>query len=134
MTDREGLFCKRRNPNSSQPLARPLTCKYSFCQAGERALHRDVPLWGCSVTRFKTSPPFFEMMLSFTSFGKKTLAVLPPGHRLPFFQNAKVLPHIYEPSVTVLARHPPHFYSALSKARPEKNLGGRVVNFIFLGL
>jgi hypothetical protein len=50
--------------------------KYSFCQAGERALHRDVLLWGCSVTTFKTSLPFFEMMPSFTSFGKKTLAVL----------------------------------------------------------
>ncbi|MFH1241545.1 MAG: hypothetical protein V1689_04205, partial [Pseudomonadota bacterium] len=41
-----------------------------------RALHRDILLWGCSVTRFKTSLPFFEMMPSFTSFGKKTLAVL----------------------------------------------------------
>ncbi|MFH1243381.1 MAG: hypothetical protein V1689_13610, partial [Pseudomonadota bacterium] len=47
-----------------------------FCQAGERALHRDILLWGCCVTRFKTSLPFFEMMPSFTSFGKKTLAVL----------------------------------------------------------
>jgi hypothetical protein len=36
MTDREGLFSKGRNPNSSQPVARPLTFKYSFCQAGER--------------------------------------------------------------------------------------------------
>ncbi|MFH1241795.1 MAG: hypothetical protein V1689_05470, partial [Pseudomonadota bacterium] len=76
MTDREGLFSKGRNPNSSQPVARPLTFKYSFCQAGERALHRDILIWGCSVTRFKTSLPFFEMMPSFTSFGKKTLAVL----------------------------------------------------------
>ncbi|MFH1241254.1 MAG: hypothetical protein V1689_02725 [Pseudomonadota bacterium] len=49
-------------------MARPLTFKYSFCQAGERALHRDVLLWGCFVTRFKTSLPFFEMMPSFTSF------------------------------------------------------------------
>ncbi|MFH1241009.1 MAG: hypothetical protein V1689_01485 [Pseudomonadota bacterium] len=75
MTDREGLFSKGRNPNSSQPVARPLTFKYSFCQAGERALHRDILLWGCSVTGFKTSLPFYEMMPSFTSFGKKTLAV-----------------------------------------------------------
>jgi hypothetical protein len=36
MTDREGPFSKGRNPNSSQPLARPLTFKYRFCQAGER--------------------------------------------------------------------------------------------------
>ncbi|MFH1240864.1 MAG: hypothetical protein V1689_00760 [Pseudomonadota bacterium] len=36
MTDREGLFSKGRNPNSSQPVARPLTFQYSFCQAGER--------------------------------------------------------------------------------------------------
>jgi hypothetical protein len=36
MTDREGLFSKGRNPNSSQPLARPLSFKYRFCQAGER--------------------------------------------------------------------------------------------------
>jgi hypothetical protein len=36
MTDREGLFSKGRNPNSSHPVARPLTFKYSFCQAGER--------------------------------------------------------------------------------------------------
>ncbi len=36
MTDREGLFSKGRNPNSSQPVVRPLTFKYSFCQAGER--------------------------------------------------------------------------------------------------
>jgi hypothetical protein len=92
MTDREGLFSKGRNPNSSQPLERPLSFKYRFCQAGERVLHRDVLLWGCCVTRFKTSLPFYEMMPSFTSFGKKTLAVLPPGRRLPFFQNAKVLP------------------------------------------
>ncbi|MFH1243172.1 MAG: hypothetical protein V1689_12530 [Pseudomonadota bacterium] len=70
-------------------MARPLTFKYSFCQAGERALHRDILLWGCSLTRFKTSLPFFEMMPSFTSFGKKTLAV---GHLTPrCFQSAKVL-------------------------------------------
>ncbi|MFH1241809.1 MAG: hypothetical protein V1689_05540 [Pseudomonadota bacterium] len=36
MTDREGLFSKGRNPNSSQPVARPLTSKYRFCKAGER--------------------------------------------------------------------------------------------------
>ncbi|MFH1242087.1 MAG: hypothetical protein V1689_06950 [Pseudomonadota bacterium] len=36
MTDREGLFSKGRNPNSLQPVARPLTFKYSLCQAGER--------------------------------------------------------------------------------------------------
>jgi hypothetical protein len=36
MTDREGLFSKGRNPNSSQPVACPLTFKYSFCQAGKR--------------------------------------------------------------------------------------------------
>ncbi|MFH1241239.1 MAG: hypothetical protein V1689_02650 [Pseudomonadota bacterium] len=36
MADREGLFSKGHNPNSSQPVARPLTFKYSFCQAGER--------------------------------------------------------------------------------------------------
>jgi hypothetical protein len=83
MTDREGLFSKGRNPNSSQPLARPLTSKYWFCQAGERDLHRDILLWGCFVTRFKTSLPFYEMMPSFTSFGKKTLTVLPQGQR-PF--------------------------------------------------
>jgi hypothetical protein len=76
MTDREGLFSKGCNPNSLLLVPRPLTFKYSFCQAGERALHRDVLLWGCCVTRFKTSLPFFEMMPSFTSFGKKTLAVL----------------------------------------------------------
>ncbi|MFH1242703.1 MAG: hypothetical protein V1689_10135 [Pseudomonadota bacterium] len=76
MTDREGLFSKGRNPNPSQPVPRPLTSKYSFCQAGERALHRDVLLWGCFVTRFKTSLPFYGVMPSFTSFGKKTLAVL----------------------------------------------------------
>ncbi|MFH1242497.1 MAG: hypothetical protein V1689_09055, partial [Pseudomonadota bacterium] len=76
MTDREGLFSKGRNPNSSQPLPRPLTFKYPDVigtQAGERALHRDVLLWGCSVTRFKTSLPFYGVMPSFTSFGKKTL-------------------------------------------------------------
>ncbi|MFH1242642.1 MAG: hypothetical protein V1689_09815 [Pseudomonadota bacterium] len=49
-------------------MARPFTFKYTFCQAGERALHRDILLWGCCVTRFKTSLPFFEMMPSFTSF------------------------------------------------------------------
>ncbi|MFH1242696.1 MAG: hypothetical protein V1689_10100 [Pseudomonadota bacterium] len=76
MTDREGLFSKGRNPNSSQPVARPLTFKYRFCKAGERALHRDILLWGCFVTRFKTSLPFYVVMPSFTSFGKKTLAVL----------------------------------------------------------
>jgi hypothetical protein len=76
MTDREGLFSKGRNPNSSQPLPRPLTFKYSFCQAGERAFHRNILLWGCCVTRFKTSLPFYEVMPSFTSFRKKTLAVL----------------------------------------------------------
>ncbi|MFH1241035.1 MAG: hypothetical protein V1689_01615 [Pseudomonadota bacterium] len=79
MTDREGLFSNGRNPNSSQPVARPLTFKYPDVigtQAGERALHRDILLWGCSVTRFKASLPFFEMMPSFTSFVKKTLAVL----------------------------------------------------------
>ncbi|MFH1241006.1 MAG: hypothetical protein V1689_01470 [Pseudomonadota bacterium] len=70
MTDREGLFSKGRNPNSSQPVARPLTFQYSFCQAGERTLHREI-LLGCSVTRFKTSLPFFEMMPSFTSFEKR---------------------------------------------------------------
>ncbi|MFH1243357.1 MAG: hypothetical protein V1689_13490 [Pseudomonadota bacterium] len=70
-------------------MARPLTFKYSFCQAGERALHRGILLWGCSVTRFKTSLPFFEMMPSFTSFGKKTLTVC---HLTPqCFQSAKVL-------------------------------------------
>ncbi|MFH1242415.1 MAG: hypothetical protein V1689_08645 [Pseudomonadota bacterium] len=39
MTDREGLFSKGRNPNSSQPVARPLTFKYPDVigtQAGER--------------------------------------------------------------------------------------------------
>jgi hypothetical protein len=36
MTDREGLFSKGRNPNSLQPVARPLTFKYNFCQAGKR--------------------------------------------------------------------------------------------------
>ncbi|MFH1242420.1 MAG: hypothetical protein V1689_08670, partial [Pseudomonadota bacterium] len=75
------------------PVARPLTFKYPDVigtQAGERALHRDILLWGCCVTRFKTSLPFFEMMPSFTSFGKKTLAV---GHlTLQCFQSAKVLP------------------------------------------
>ncbi|MFH1242721.1 MAG: hypothetical protein V1689_10230 [Pseudomonadota bacterium] len=39
MTDREGLFSKGRNPNSSQPVPRPLTFKYPDVigtQAGER--------------------------------------------------------------------------------------------------
>ncbi|MFH1240891.1 MAG: hypothetical protein V1689_00895 [Pseudomonadota bacterium] len=70
-------------------MVRPLTFKYRFCQAGERALHRDILLWGCSVTSLKTSLPFFEMMPSFTSFGKKTPAVC---HVTPqCFQSAKVL-------------------------------------------
>jgi hypothetical protein len=43
MTDREGLFSKGRNPNSSQPVARPLTFKYRFCQAGERKKDPPVP-------------------------------------------------------------------------------------------
>jgi hypothetical protein len=64
MTDREGLFSKGRNSNSSQPVARPLTFKYSFCQAGERK-------------KDPHGPPS----------GPEAL----PGRRLPFFQNAKVL-------------------------------------------
>jgi hypothetical protein len=64
MTDREGLFSKGRNPNSSQPLARPLSFKYRFCQAGERK--KDPP-----------GPPS----------GPEAL----PGRRLPFFQKGKVL-------------------------------------------
>ncbi|MFH1241444.1 MAG: hypothetical protein V1689_03690 [Pseudomonadota bacterium] len=43
MTDREGLFSKGRNPNSSQPVARPLASKYSFCQAGKRKKTLAVP-------------------------------------------------------------------------------------------
>ncbi|MFH1240771.1 MAG: hypothetical protein V1689_00295 [Pseudomonadota bacterium] len=79
MADREGLFSNGRNPNSSQPMVRPFTFKYPDVigtQAGERFLHRDILSWGCSVTSFKTSLPFHEVMPSFTSFGKKTLAVL----------------------------------------------------------
>ncbi|MFH1241649.1 MAG: hypothetical protein V1689_04725, partial [Pseudomonadota bacterium] len=57
--------------------------------AGERALHRDILLWGCSVTRFKTSLPFYEVMPSFTSFGKKTLTVGHATHHC--FQSTKLL-------------------------------------------
>jgi hypothetical protein len=64
MTDREGLFSKGRNPNSSQPVARPLTFQYSFCQAGERKKDPHGPPSG--------------------------LEALPARRRL-FFQNAKVL-------------------------------------------
>jgi hypothetical protein len=42
--DREGLFSKGRNPNSSQPVARPLTFEYSFCQAGKRKKDPHGPL------------------------------------------------------------------------------------------
>jgi hypothetical protein len=68
MTDREGLFSKGHNPNSSHPVARPLTFKYSFCQAGERK-------------KDPRGPPS----------GPEAL----PGRRLPFFQNAKVL-HLFQ--------------------------------------
>ncbi|MFH1242501.1 MAG: hypothetical protein V1689_09075 [Pseudomonadota bacterium] len=47
MTDREGLFSKGRNPSSSQPVARPLTFKYRFCQAGERKKDPRGPLPFC---------------------------------------------------------------------------------------
>jgi hypothetical protein len=64
MTDREGLFSKGRNPNSSQPVPRHLTFKYRFCQAGERK-------------KDSRGPPS----------GPEAL----PGRRRPFFQNAEVL-------------------------------------------
>ncbi|MFH1243538.1 MAG: hypothetical protein V1689_14430 [Pseudomonadota bacterium] len=89
--DHEGLFSKGRNPNSSQPVVRPRSFKYSLCKAGERFLHRDILLRGCSVTSFKTSLPFFEVMPSFTSFGKKTLAVGHGTHHC--FQSTKLLPN-----------------------------------------
>ncbi|MFH1241480.1 MAG: hypothetical protein V1689_03875 [Pseudomonadota bacterium] len=72
-------------------MVRPHSFKYSFCKAGERFLHRDILLWGCSVTSLKTSLPFYEVMPSFTSFGKKTLAVGHATHHC--FQSTKLLPY-----------------------------------------